>query len=168
MGGMIGQLFALTHPESLHGLVLCSTNAKMTPDAGPVWDERIAVALSQGMEAHVEPTIRRWFTPAFIELHPEVVDPIRDLIRHTDPAGYVGCIEAIRRTDFLERLRGLRMRTLVMAGRDDPGLPAAEDIHKNVPGSEFALLSPAAHLCNLEQPSAFNEALRAFLASGGC
>ena len=63
MGGMIGQLLALTHPELLHGLVLCSTTAKMTPDAGTVWDERISVAKAQGMEAHVEPTIARWFTP---------------------------------------------------------------------------------------------------------
>jgi 3-oxoadipate enol-lactonase len=164
MGGMIGQSFALTYPEMLHGLVLCSTNARMTPDAPAVWDERIAVARSQGMEAHVEPTVARWFTRPFVEGHPEVVDPVREQIRDTDPAGYIGCIEAIRRTDLLDRLAGLALPTLVMAGSDDPGLPAAEAIHHRVAASEMVVLSPAAHLCNLEQPEAFNEALKGFLA----
>ena len=165
MGGMIGQALALTHPELLDGVVLASTNAKMTPDAGTIWDERIAVAQEQGMEAHIEPTIGRWFTPAFVRQHPEVVDPVRDMIRNTDPAGYIGCIEAIRRTAFLERLPELRMPALVIAGQDDLGLPAAQAIHANIPGSELVVLAPAAHLCNLEQPAAFNAALLDFLAS---
>jgi 3-oxoadipate enol-lactonase len=164
MGGMIGQLLALIHPDLFHGLVLCSTTARMTPDAEAVWDERIAVAQNQGMAAHVEPTIERWFTPAFVEQHPEVVEAVRGLIRSTDPAGYIGCIEAIRRTDLLGRLPELRMPAMVIAGRDDPGLPAAEAIHRHIPGSELVVLSPAAHLCNLEQPAAFNEALLGFLA----
>ena len=164
MGGMIGQLLALTHPELLHGLVLCSTTAKMTTDAGAIWDERIAMAEEQGMAAHVEPTIERWFTWPFVERHPEVVDPIREQIRGTDPTGYAGCIGAIRHTDLLDRLAELRMPVMVIAGRDDPGLPAAEAIHEHIPGSELVVLSPAAHLCNLEQPAALNEALLGFLA----
>ncbi len=164
MGGMIGQLLALNHPDMLHGVVLCCTTAKMTPDAPAVWAQRIAVARNLGMEAHVEPTIGRWFTPGFVKAHPEVVDPVRAQIRGTDPAGYVACIEAIRKTDFLERLGELHMPALVVAGRDDPGSLAAEAIHRHVEGSEFVVLSPAAHLCNLEQPEAFNAALLRFLA----
>ncbi len=164
MGGMIGQLLALTHPESLYGLVLCSTNARMSPDAPAVWDERIAVAKAEGMEAHVEPTIGRWFTPEFVRKCPERVDPVREMIRRTDPAAYIACIEAIRKADFLDRLDGLRMPALIIAGREDPGLSAAEAIHDRIPGSQMAVLSPAAHLCNLEQPEAFNRALLEFLA----
>jgi 3-oxoadipate enol-lactonase len=164
MGGMIGQLFALTHPDMVHGLALASTTARMAPDAPAVWDERIAVARSRGMEAHVESTIARWFTPPFIQGRPDVVDPVREQIRRTDPAGYVGCIEAIRHTDLLDRLAGLDLPTLVITGRDDPGLSAAEAIHQRVTGSEMVVLSPAAHLCNLERPEKFNEALLGFLA----
>ena len=164
MGGMIGQLLALTHPELLHGVALCSTNAKMTPDAPAVWDERIAVARTQGMGAHVEPTIGRWFTPGFVREHPEEVDRVREMIRTTDAEGYVACIEAIRHTAFLERLPEIRMPALVVAGRDDPGLPAAQAIHVHIVGSEMVVLAPAAHMCNLEQPEAFNAALLDFLA----
>ncbi len=164
MGGIIGQQFALTYPERLLGLVLCSTTARMTPDAPAVWDERIRVAQTQGMGPHMEPTIGRWFTPSFVDRHPEVIDVIRETIRRTDPAGYVACIEAIRHTDFLDRLAELTMPVLVVAGRDDPGMPACEAIHQRIAGSELVVLSPAAHLCNLEQPAAFNAALLAFLS----
>jgi 3-oxoadipate enol-lactonase len=163
MGGIIGQVLALTHPELLWGLVLCSTTARMTPDAEAIWDERVAVARESGMAAHVEPTIGRWFTPGFVERRADIVDPVRDMIRNTNPEGYIGCIQAIRGTDFLERLREVRAPTLVIVGRDDPGLPAAQAIHEHIPGSQLAVLSPAAHLCNLEQPEAFNEVLSTFL-----
>jgi 3-oxoadipate enol-lactonase len=167
MGGIIGQLLALTHPGSLRGLVLCSTTARMTPDAEPIWDERIALARDRGMEAHVDSTIARWFTPGFVQEHPEIVDPVREMIRSTRPDGYVGCIQAIRRTDLLERLSAIRVPTLVIVGREDPGLAAAEAIHEHLPGSELAVLPSSAHLCNLEQPQAFNEALLPFLARLG-
>jgi 3-oxoadipate enol-lactonase len=167
MGGIIGQLLALTHPELLHSLVLCSTTARMTPDAEAIWNERIAVAREHGMDGHVDSTIGRWFTPGFVEAHPDVVDPVRDIIRRTHPNGYVGCIQAIRGTDMLERLPQIRVPTLVMVGQDDPGLSAAEAIHEHIPGSEMAVLTSSAHLCNLEQPAAFNEALLSFLARVG-
>jgi 3-oxoadipate enol-lactonase len=165
MGGMIGQLLALTHPEVLHGLVLAATTARMTPDAPAVWEERTAVARRQGMEAHVESTIARWFTQEFVDEHPEVVDPVRAMIRSTSVEGYVGCIEAIRHTDLLDRLAEVRMPALVIGGSDDPGLAAAQAIHAKISGSGFTVLSPAAHICNLQQPEGFNEAVLRFLAS---
>jgi 3-oxoadipate enol-lactonase len=161
---MIAQVLALTHPEMLRGLVLCSTTARMTPDADAVWDERIRIARTEGMQAHVETTISRWFTPAFVAEHPEVTDPIRAAIRNTDTKGYIGCIEAIRHTEFLDRLPEISVPTMVIAGGDDPGLPAAQAIQEHVRGSELVVLSPAAHLCNLQQPEAFNRALASFLA----
>ena len=91
MGGMIGQWLALTYPERLQSLVLCDTSARMAPEAGEIWDERTAAAARDGMAPHVEPTIGRWFTPAFVKEHPEVVDPLRAMIRSTDPRGFAGC-----------------------------------------------------------------------------
>lgn len=167
MGGIIGQLLTLTHPGSLEGLVLCCTTARMTPDAESIWEERIALAREKGMEAHVESTIGRWFTPGFVQEHPGIVDPVRAMIRETRPEGYVGCIEAIRRTDFLERLGEIRTPTLVIVGQNDPGLSAAVDIHEHIGGSELVVLPSSAHLCNLEQPEAFNEALLSFLTGLG-
>jgi len=166
MGGFIGQLLALTHPEMLQSLVLCDTTSRVPPEAGPMWDERIRVAQTQGMEPHVEPTIGRWFTAPFMEQHAEVVNPVRAIIRGTHPQGYIGCCHAIAALDLTDRLDGIRVPTLVIVGEDDPATPvaASRTIHERIKGSELVILKSASHLSNLEQAEAFNRVVTTFLA----
>jgi len=166
MGGFIGQLLALTHPEMLQSLVLCDTTSRVPPEARPMWDERIRVAQTQGMEPHVEPTIGRWFTAPFMEQHAEVVNPVRAIIRGTHPQGYIGCCHAIAALDLTDRLGGIRVPTLVIVGEDDPATPVAASrmIHERIQGSELVILKSASHLSNLEQAEAFNRAITTFLA----
>lgn len=165
MGGFIGQLLALTHPEMLQGLVLCDTTSRVPPEAGPMWDERIRVAQTQGMEPHVEPTIGRWFTAPFRERRADVVNPVRAIIRGTHPQGYIGCCHAIAALDLTDRLGGIRIPTLVIVGEDDPATPvaASRTIHERIKGSELVILKSASHLSNLEQAEAFNRAITTFL-----
>jgi len=166
MGGFIGQLLALTHPEMLQSLVLCDTTSRVPPEAGPMWDERIRVAQTQGMEPHVEPTIGRWFTAPFRERRADVVNPVRAIIRGTHPQGYIGCCHAIAALDLTDRLGGIRIPTLVIVGEDDPATPvaASRTIHERIKGSELVILKSASHLSNLEQAEAFNRAITTFLA----
>jgi 3-oxoadipate enol-lactonase len=166
MGGMIGQTLALQTPHLLRSLVLCDTASRVPPEARPTWDERIRVAEAQGMEPHVAPTIERWFTAPFREQHPEVVEPVRTMIRSTPSRGYIGCCHAIAALDLTDRLKEIKVPTLIIVGEDDPGTPvaASHTIHEQIQGSELVILKSAAHLSNMEQPQAFNQALTAFLA----
>jgi 3-oxoadipate enol-lactonase len=166
LGGMIGQWLAFTYPERLHSLVLCDTSGRTAPEAGDMWDERIAIAAGEGMAPHVETTIDRWFTPGFVKEHPEIVDPVRAMIRCTDPRGYVGCAHAVKTHDALDRLPEIMVPTLIVVGEQDPGAPVgvAEVMHELIPGSELVVLESASHLSNLEQAEAFNQVLLAFVA----
>ncbi len=166
MGGMIGQVLALTSPGILGGLVLCDTSSRTPAEARPVWEERIRIAETQGMEPHVEPTIGRWFTAPCRERHPEVVDPVRAMIRNTDPRGYIGCGRAIMGLDLTDRLSSITIPALVVVGEDDPGTPvaAARTIQERIRGAEMVVLKSASHLSNVEQADAFNQAVTAFLA----
>ena len=165
MGGMIGQTLALSTPGILRSLSLCDTSSRVPPEAGHLWDERIAIAESRGMEPHVEPTIARWFTPKFIESRPDVVDPVRAMIRRTSPRGYAGCCHAIRRLDLTDRLGAITLPTLIVVGDQDVGTPvaASQAIHERIKGSELVILESASHLSNLEQPAAFTRAVESFL-----
>lgn len=165
MGGMIGQTLALAHPQLLAGLVLCDTSASLPPEAGRMWDERIEAARAGGMEAHVEPTISRWFTPGFISASPDAVDSVRAMIRATPVDGYIGCAEAIRRLDLLEHLADITNPTLVLVGAEDPATPlaASHAIQQRIPDAQLVVIESASHLCNIEQPEAFNQALLGFL-----
>lgn len=169
MGGMIGQLLALTHPEVVRSLVLCDTSSRVPAEARPVWEERIRTTEAQGMAPHVEPTIGRWFTPGFVAAHPERVEPVRAMIRTTRSQGYIGCCHAIQRLDLTDRLEGIRAPTLVVVGEEDPGTPVAASraIQERIPGAELVVLKSASHLSNLEQPEAFNRALLGFLERVG-
>jgi 3-oxoadipate enol-lactonase len=165
MGGMIGQTLALSAPGVLQSLALCDTSSRVPAEARPLWDERVAVAETKGMDPHVEPTIARWFTPKFVESRPDVIKPVREMIRRTNPRGYAGCCQAIRALDLTDRLGAITLPTLIIVGAQDVGTPvaASQAIHERIRGSELVILDPASHLSNLEQPDAFTHALESFL-----
>ena len=169
MGGMIGQTLALTHPEMLRSLVLSDTAGAVSRESWPLWDERVEIARSDGMEAHVEPTLARWFTNGFIDANPPVLETVRDMIRATRVEGYAGCAEAIKHLDLLDRLPALRLPTLILVGDEDPGTPleAARAIQERIPGAKLVVIESASHLSNIEQPEQFDHALLAFLERVG-
>ena len=169
MGGMIGQTLAVSTPELLQTLSLCDTSSRIPAEAKPLWDERIAVAETKGMEPHVEPTVSRWFTPKFVESRPDVVNRVRDMIRRTNARGYGGCCHAIRALDLTDRLSSVTLPTLIIVGAQDVGTPvaASKAIQERIKGSELVILDPASHLSNLEQPEAFTKALQTFLSRAG-
>jgi len=164
IGGMIAQLFAVQHPAMIRSLILCDTSSELPQEAKVLFEERILTAKTLGMEAHVEPSLERWFTKAFRSA-PEA-DRVRALIRKTDPRGYAGCSYAIMGLNLTSRLSSIRLPTLIIVGEDDPGTPvaAALTIHEKIKGSELVILKSASHLSNIEQAEAFNKAVTSFLA----
>lgn len=166
MGGMIGQIMALKYPQVLQSVVLCDTMSRVPTEAKPMWDERIHTAETHGMEPLVESTIARWFTEPFRQQGSPVLDQVRTMIRTTPPRGYAGCCHAIAALNLTDRLKEVTLPTLIIVGEDDPGTPvsASRTIHEQIKGSELVILKSAAHLSNLEQPAAFNQALTTFLA----
>jgi len=165
MGGMIGQTLALARPHLLMSLILCNSSSRIPAEAQPLWKERIKIAESEGMEPLVEPTIGRWFTPPFRQAHPEIMDRVRGWIRATSPPGYAACCHAIAALDLMERIQAIKVPTLVIAGEEDPGSPAAMSrlINERIVGSELFMIPAASHLANLEQPDVFNGSVSSFL-----
>jgi 3-oxoadipate enol-lactonase len=169
MGGMIGQIMALKYPHMLQSVVLCDTMSRVPTEAKPTWEERMHTAETRGMEPLVEPTIARWFTAPFRDQRPDVIDKVRTMIRTTPPRGYSGCCHAIAALNLTDQLPAIMLPTLIIVGEDDPGTPVAASrvIQEQIKGSELVILKSAAHLSNMEQPEAFNQALTTFLQRVG-
>lgn len=165
MGGMIGQVFALTYPATVKSLVLCDTTSRYPGDVWSVWAERIKTVQEKGMEPLVEPTLQRWFTSGFRERRKDVLDKVRAMLRTTPPQGYIGCCHAIPKINVTDRLGAIGCPALVIVGEEDPGTPVAmaKTMHAGLPSAELAILRSAAHLSNLEQPEEFNRVLLRFL-----
>ena len=165
IGGMIGQGLALDHADRLKSLALCDTSAIMPDEAQPILQERIAAARENGMADQVDGTMERWFTPQYLKENPPEVEMIRQQVRATPLAGYIGCSEALGGLNYLERLPEIKLATLIMVGEEDPGTPvaASEAIHERIAGSQLVILPSARHLSNIEQAQAFNQSLMGFL-----
>lgn len=159
IGGMVGMWLASEAPELVERLVLCCTSALLGPR--DLWDERIAVARSQGMDALVDGVTERWFTPDFFSSNPETVKKAARMLRETDPEGYAGCCAAIRDMDLRDRLPSIKSPTLVISGADDPASPPEHgaQIRDFVPNARLQVIPDASHLANIEQVEAVTRAI---------
>jgi 3-oxoadipate enol-lactonase len=163
IGGMIGQTIAIRGAGPFERMVLADTTHAQNADALKQWEERIAIAESKGMAALVDSTMERWFTPPFRSS--PAAKKIAALIAATPVAGYVGCGRAIMRLQTTARLKDIKLPVLAITGEQDGAAPGTRHIGEAVPGAKFVNIPQASHIANVEQPEAFNRALREFLSS---
>jgi len=166
MGGMIGQAFALRHPQRLRKLVLANTTSTYGTQGPEMWEARAKAVGEGGMAAVKELAMQRYFTDDFRASSSDVVDRIGSGFLATDPEGYIACCNAIRDLDFSGDLHRIKAPTLVIAGEKDVGTPVAmsEAIAKAIPGARLAVIPGAAHLSAVENPEEFNRLVEDFLA----
>lgn len=165
MGGMVGQQLGARYPEKVRSLALCDTASEMPPRN--LWEERLETARTQGVAGLVDGTIQRWFTAPFIARAPQDIAKVRAFILSTGAEGYIACASAVRDMAQSTMLLKIKAPTLVMTGRQDPActVDQATVLHRVIAHSELLILEDAAHLANIEQPQAFNQALRRFIDS---
>jgi len=163
MGGMVGQQLGARFPARVLSLSLCDTASEMPPRE--MWEERLAIARSQGIAGLAEGTLKRWFTEPFSRRAPGDIEKVRGMILGTGVEGYMACAGAIRDMAQTTMLLAIAAPTLVLTGRQDPATTVAHAtvLHRVIAGSRLVILEDAAHLSNIEQPQAFNAALRAFI-----
>lgn len=165
MGGMIAQSLALGAPQRVGKLVIANSTSRVPPEAGPLWEQRIAQAQTLGMASQIDTMLGHWFTPPFRATHAELMTRLATLIESTSLAGYIGCAEAIRRFDISDRLGAIAAPTLVIAGIDDHMTPPilSEIIAGAIPDACLEEIFSASHMSCLEQPETFNRAVAEFL-----
>ena len=165
LGGCEGMWLAARAPARLERLVLCCTDP--TFGEPEPWRERAETVRSDGMAAIADAALGRWFTPAFHTEHPDTVARFHEMLVATPVEGYASCCDAIATLDLWPDLAQVVAPTLVIAGAHDPvATPeAGERLVATVPRARLELIAGAAHLANVEQPDAFNEAVLEFVSA---
>jgi 3-oxoadipate enol-lactonase len=166
LGGATALGLAIDHSDRLLSLVPCACRAVMVPELAAIWPGLVAAVKAGGMEAIAETTVQRWFTDDFKAANPDVLDSVMAQILGTHPLGYVGCVAAFLTLNFGTRIDRIRVPTLCISGADDQrgGPPAVmQELAGAVPGARHVSVPNAAHICNIQNPEGFNEALGAFL-----
>lgn len=164
MGGVIGMWLGIHAPERIDHLVVCNTAPKIgTPET---WNARIQTVRTDGMKPVAASVVERWYTAAFREAHPEIVDQTRQMLENTSPEGYIGCCAALRENDLRSAISQITAPTLVIYGEKDP-VTSATDANftvSKIRGAKKVGLD-AAHLSNVEQSEAFTQSLIHFLSA---
>ena len=159
IGGMVGIALALEAPERVERLILSCTSAYLGGADG--WAERARIVRAEGMEAIADRVVVRWFTPELPHTQPETVARFRAMLVATPPEGYARCCEALAAWDARERISEVAVRTLVVAGAEDPATPVehAELLAARIPDARLLVLERAAHLPNVERADEFTKAV---------
>jgi 3-oxoadipate enol-lactonase len=163
LGGMVGMWLGANAPERVERLVLACTGASLgTPE---LYNERAALVRAEGTRVTVEGARERWFTPDFRD-SPEAQRIVDDLLA-TSAEGYAACAEAVGAFDFHGKLELIAAPTLVLYGEEDPVTPpdVVDALVSRIPVAEARGIGGAAHLANVEQPDAFNDAVLRHLRS---
>jgi 3-oxoadipate enol-lactonase len=167
LGGMVGQELALAHPRRLKALVIANSTSRYDEAGRAQWAQRIAAVEAGGPEAVADGAMQRWFSPAFHAERPAAVARWRRRVATTPKAGYLGACHAVMHMDTAALLPRVALPVLVIAGALDQGAPPAmsQAIAQAIPGARLEVIDEAAHLSVLEQPAAFERAVRDFLAT---
>lgn len=165
VGGMIAQGLAVKRPEIVRALILSNTAAKIGNPA--LWQDRIDVAMTQGMSALADGIMRRWFGRDFYGT-PDMA-PWLAMVSAVNPQGYAGVCAAIAGTDFYTPTSGLRIPTLGIAGGQDGATPAdlVRETVDLIPGSQFRIMPKCGHLPCVEDPIGYAEILTEFMEKTG-
>jgi 3-oxoadipate enol-lactonase len=162
MGGMVGQWLGANASDRFDKLVLANTTCHL-PDPTRFQD-RIKAVTQNGVASIADQVIPTWLTEDFRERDPATTQEIRRMFAATPLEGYVGCCEALSKLDQRDLLGRITAPVLIIAGRHDMSttVEQAEFMRKGIPKANLTLLD-AAHLSNVEQSYAFNDALLGFL-----
>lgn len=165
LGGMTGLWLNRYAPRRFERLVVANTAARIGETNG--WLQRADTVRTQGMGPVANSAAERWFTPAFRQAHPEVVDGLVSALADTSPAGYAACCDALARADLRDEVSEMTRPMLVIAGEEDPvtTLRDADALVAAAPHARAVAL-PASHLSNLACAEAFNQHVISFLTAG--
>ncbi len=157
MGGYVSLAFARCYPERLLGLALVASQAAAdTPErrqgrlqtAGEV-ERRGVKSLAKTM-------------PEKLTTHPDLVEPLRQLILQANPAGVAGALKGMAdREDMTRRLSEINVPTLIIAGAQDSLIPLekSREMERLLPRGWLVEIPNAGHMPMMEAPEMVAEAL---------
>ena len=156
MGGAIAQLFALTYPERLAGLVLVSTGAKLKVMP------QIFEAITKDYKGYLKLASQFSFAKSTPE---EARADILDDMEKQKPSVVTGDFKACDAFDARERLQEIQAPTLVVSADQDLLTPPkySDYLVEHIPGAKLVRITGAGHLLPVEKPEEFNRVLDAFL-----
>lgn len=162
MGGTIGLLYALAHPERIEKLVV--VNPLVVGETA--FTSKSKLSMLPGIRRLLfigsrVPSIRRWVARDFslVTINDEEIS--KDLVRGTFQSTFDSLISA-RRVDLRPKLSSLAVPTYAIGS--DRDMLVAPDQASLVPAQQKEIVRDCGHVPMLERPEEFNRILNGFLS----
>jgi 3-oxoadipate enol-lactonase len=167
VGGMIAQTLAIAEPALAASLTLIGTAATLSEPTREAMRSRAKAVRTGGMQAVLQPSIERWFTPEFVMQRPDMIDRITKTLLADDATVHAAMWDMISALDLAPKLGTIACPTLVLVGELDPSTPpaAARFLHENIAGATMQIIPEASHMVPFEKPEAVNAPLLRFLSA---
>lgn len=181
MGGYVALSFCHIYPRLVHALVLANTRAASDTPQVRINRQIMIERVRDGKQAAiVEEMLPSLLATTTLQDKPQVVEHVRRMMNDTPPEGFIGALQGMaQRRDATPLLSSIVAPTLIAVGEHDALTPPAQakDIQLAIiaprrgrisrrtvpPPVTMTLIPRAGHLAPLENPGAFNQALREFL-----
>ncbi|MBZ5551489.1 MAG: alpha/beta hydrolase [Acidobacteriia bacterium] len=171
MGGIIAQEVALSHPDRVTHLILCSTLYGGATAAQP--DPETLAYLAEYQESVSDEISRLEIAygtaPGFAERHPDRVAALVEFKRQSRPPRFAYFRQLLSAVGYVseDRLPSLRIPTLIIAGSEDRIISPdnSRRLHQMIPNSRLKVFANAGHHVPIEYPEEFNQAVIEFLDS---
>ena len=160
-GGTVVQELYRHHPERVATLILAGSYAGWK---GSLPAEEVQARL-EGVRSMLAAG-ERYDPPGLFAGEPPagVADLLEDMTATARPASLRAQLDVMAQTDQRDLLSRIDVATLLIWGDSDTRSPlsVARQFEDAIPHAELVVIPGAGHVSNLEQPGAFNEAVRAF------
>ena len=168
MGGYIALAFWRKYADRVRGLILVDTRAGAdAPAARQARLDMVEEVRQRGSAPAAEAMLSRVLAESTRQSRPDVVESAHAMMLRQPPTGIIGAqLGMAERPDSTATLSTITVPTLVVFGAEDVITPAETEgrgLADAIPGAKLVIIPNAGHLSNLEQPEAFNGAVREFL-----
>lgn len=168
LGGAVAVEFAIRNPERTRSIVASSAALPGFPRREGSSGALLArIAAQQGIEAAKEFWLSDQSLLAYSLRKHDAALLVRQMVQ--DYSGWhLSSADPAEVPQVIENLDKVSARTLVLIGDHDQEefQQMAEFLYRNIRGARNQVIEGAAHLCNMEQPEAFNRAVISFLLAG--
>jgi len=162
---MIGPAYAYAYPNRALSVGLLSTAAGRSEE-----DRAKLQALGEAMEEKgaipvLSTFVERWFTDAFIDAHPEIIEARLQQIKDMSEAVFLSVYWIYATTEMAPWLHEINQPCLVLTGEFDGGCNPRLNrfIHGQLPDSELVILEGLKHSLMIEATDRVLPHVRRFL-----
>jgi pimeloyl-ACP methyl ester carboxylesterase len=168
-GGTLALEHQHRHPGVASALVLVGAYAGWGGSLPPqVCDERLRSCLAQS-EMQPDDFVPDWMPGLLTSAAPpELVGEITAMMSDFHPVGFRAMAHAVAEADLRAVLPTIDVPVLLVYGDDDRRAPVntvGAALADGIPNARLVVVPAAGHLCNAEQPTTFDGAIRAFAAA---